>query len=169
METHAQFAPNRSVDAKPAGPKSEASRRPASQNARRHDLTSEPDAAEVQAMADMIFRGAWAPLGSDLHAAVMSLATAEVRRSNCIQHLTATEEARVQPDPELDHFTSLIEDVIQDLPPKESRRGRRLLSNLTRTSQKSKAEENRLANRYLAEAEAQLSKARRRYVECLKS
>lgn len=120
-------------------------------------------------MADMIFGSVWAPLGSDLHAAVMSLATAEVQRSNCIRHLHATEQARAQPDPELDHFTNIIEDVIQDLPSEEARRGRRLLSNFTRTSQKSKAEEYRLANRYLAEAEAQLSKARRRYAECLKS
>ena len=120
-------------------------------------------------MADLIFAGMWAPLGSDLHAAVMALSTAEVRRSDCIRHLKATEEARAQPDPELDHFTNLIEDVIQDLPPEEARRGRRLLSNLTRTSQRSKADHYRLANRYLAEAEAQLSKARRRYAECLKS
>lgn len=151
------------------GPKSEVSRRRPSQNARRHGLTSEPDAAEVHAMADLIFGGVWAPLGSDFHAKVMSLAAAEVRRSNCIRHLKATEEARAQPDPELDHFESLIEDVIQDLPPEEARRGRRLVSNLTRTSQKSQAEQYRLANRYLAEAEAQLSKARRRYAECLKS
>lgn len=120
-------------------------------------------------MADLIFAGVWAPLGSDLHAAVMSLATAEVRRSNCIRHLKATEEARAQPNPELDHFQRLVDDVNQDLPPEEARRGRRLLSNLTRTSQKSKADQYRLANRYLAEAEAQLSKARRRYAECLKS
>ena len=120
-------------------------------------------------MADMIFGGVRAPLGSDLHAAVMSLAAAEVRRSTCIRHLIGTEEARIQPDPELDHITSLIEDVIQDLPPEEARRGRRRLMDLTRTSQRSKAEEYRLANRYLAEAEAQLSKARRRYAECLRS
>jgi hypothetical protein len=120
-------------------------------------------------MADLIFGGVWAPLCSDLHATVMSLATAEVRRSNCIRHLKATEEARAQPNPELDRFTNLIEDVIQDLPPEEARRGRRLLSNLTRTSQRDQADQYRLANRYLAEAEAQLSKARRRYAECLKS
>ena len=120
-------------------------------------------------MADLIFGGVWAPLGSDFHAAVMSLATAEVRRSNCIEHLKATEEARAQQDPDLDHFTNLIEDVIQDLPPEEARRGRRLLMDLTRTSQRSQAAQHRLANRYLAEAEAQLSKARRRYAECLKS
>lgn len=150
-------------------PNSEAIRRRPSQNARRHGLTSEPDAAEVHAMADLIFAGVCAPLGSDLHAVVMSLATAEVRRSNCIRHMKATEEASAQPDPELDHFQRLVYDVIQDLPPKEIRRGLRLLSNLTRTSQKSKADQYRLANRYLVEAEAQLSKARRRYAECLKS
>lgn len=120
-------------------------------------------------MADLIFGGLWAPLGSDFHAEVLSLASAEVRRSNCIRHLKATDEAHAQPDPELDHFQRLFADLIQDLPPEEARRGRRLLSNLTRTSQRSKADQYRLANRYLAEAEAQLSKARRRYVECLKS
>lgn len=151
------------------GQKSEVGRRRPSQNARRHGLTSEPDAAEVHAMVDMIFAGVWAPLGSDLHAAVMSLAAAEVRRSNCIRHLKATEEARARPDPELDYFQRLFDDVTQDLPPEEARRGRRRLMDLTRTSQKSRAEDYRLANRYLAEAEAQLSKARRRYAECLKS
>lgn len=169
MAMQGQFATNRPSQGGQTAPKSEAGRRRPSQNARRHGLNSEPDAAEVHAMADLIFGGVWAPLGSDFHAAVLSLATAEVRRSNCIRHLKATEEAHAQPDPELDHFQRLFDDVIQDLPPEEARRGRRLLSNLMRTSQKSKADQHRLANRYLAEAEAQLSKARRRYAECLKS
>ena len=169
MTTTAQLQSNRANATQATGPTSAAGRLRSSQNARRHGLTGEPNAEDISAMAKVIFDGAWPEVGTELYAVGMALATAEVKRRHAAQHLRDVEEDLAKPDLDDDIFYEQVRDAMADVGAVTKRAGRRLLASLMRTTSQARAERHRLALRYLSEAEAQASKARRRYANYLKS
>lgn len=169
MTTPAQLLSNLANASQSTGPTSAAGRLRSSQNARRHGLSGEPNAEDISAMAEVVFDGGWPELGSDLYAVGMSLATAEVRRMHAAQHLREVEEDLASPDPEVDDVSRRVEAIMAEVGADTKREGRRLLASLKRTTSQARAKRHRLALRYLSEAEAKASKARRRYAKYLKS
>ena len=169
MTTTAQFQSNRANATQSTGPTLAAGRLRSSQNARRHGLAGEPNAEDISAMADVIFGGAWPEVGTELYAVGMALATGEVKRRHAAQHLRDVEEDPAKPDPDDDILYEQVRDIMSDVGAGTKRAGRRLLASLKRTTSQARAERHRLALRYLSEAEAQASKARRRYAKYLKS
>ena len=169
MTTTAQLQSNRANASQSTGPTSAAGRRRSSQNARRHGLSGEPNADDISAMAEVIFDGDWPELGTDLYAVSMALATAEVTRRNAAQNLKDVEEDLASPDPVVDDVSRRVEAIMADVGADKKREGLRLLASMNRTTSQARAERYRLALRYLSEAEAQASKARRRYAKFLKS
>jgi hypothetical protein len=169
MTTTAQRRSNRVNATQSTGPTSAGGRHRSSQNARRHGLAGGPNAEDITAMADVIFDGAWPEVGTDLYIVGMALATAEVRRRHAAQHLRDVEEDLARPDPDDDSFYEQVRDAMADVGADKKREGRRLLASLKRTMAQARADRHRLALRYLAEAEAQASKARRRYAIFIKS
>lgn len=169
MTTAAQLHSNRANAPQSTGPISAAGRRKSSQNARRHGLAGEPNAEDISAMAEVIFDGIWPEVGTDHYAAGMALAMAEVRRRHAAQHLRDVEEDLANPDPDVDDLSRRVEAIMADVGADTKREGRRILASFKRTTANASAERHRLALRYLSEAEAQASKARRRYANYLKS
>lgn len=169
MTTTSQLQSNRANAAQSTGPASAAGRLRSSQNARRHGLAGEPNAEDISAMADVIFDGVWPEVCTDHYAVGMALATAEVRRRHAAQHLREVEEDFASPDPDVDDLSRRVEALMADVGADTKREGRRLLASFKRTSAQARADRHRLALRYLSEAEAQASKARRRYAKYLKS
>lgn len=169
MTTTAQRQSNGVNAAHSTGPTSVAGRRRSSQNARRHGLAGEPNAADTYVMAEVIFDGDWPELGTEFYAVGMALAVAEVRRRHAAQHLRDVEEDLASPDPEVDDLSRRVEAIMADVGADQKREGRRLLASFKRTTSQARAERHRLALRYLSEAEAQASKARHRYAKFLKS
>ena len=169
MTTIAQLRSNQANATQSTGPTSAGGRRRSSQNARRHGLAGKPDAEDISAMAEVIFDGVWPEVGSELYAVGMALATAEVRGRHAAQHLRDVEEDLANPDTEVEDLSRRVEAIMADVGADKKREGRRLLTALKRTTSQARAERHRLALRYLSEAEAQASKARRRYANYLKS
>ena len=169
MTTTTQLQSNRANAIQSTGPTSAGGRRRSSQNARRHGLSGEPNAEDISAMGDVIFDGVWPEVGTEFYAVGMALATAEVRRRYAAQHLRDVEEDLSSPDPDVDDVSRRVEAIMADVGADTKREGRRLLASLKRTSTQARAERQRLALRYLSEAEAQASKARHRYAVYLKS
>ena len=155
MATQAQIAANRRNASKSTGPRTDRGRATSSQNARRHGLRGEVgDALLVEFLE--VLRGSFGWEG-DIPNSALNLATAEARRLlvACASHGVQSEMQ--SPSPLQVQLTALMREMLED--------GRHMevfdvaLRHISLTEERVLRRD--LAERYLSEAEANVSRQRR--------
>ena len=168
MATPAQIAANRRNARKSTGPKSIAGKKRSSRNAYTYGLTTSPTGDEAFDIAGLIFGEIWPDEGSDLYHRVMTLARTEAKRRHVIEQQRKVDAGDVKDPSDMSSLIDVTEEILEETSGKERRRGKRLLRRLILSEAKSKLKFHQLAMRYVSEAEAQASKARRAYAIGLK-
>lgn len=168
MATPAQIAANRRNARKSTGPRSIAGKKRSSKNAYTYGLTTSPTGDEVFDIAGLIFGELWPDEGSDLYQRVMTLARTEAKRRHVIEQQRKVDAGDVKDPSDMSSLIDVTQEILEETSGKVRRTGERLLRRLILSEAKSKLKFHKLAMRYVSEAEAQASKARRAYANGLK-
>lgn len=168
MATPAQIAANRRNARKSTGPKSIAGKKRSSKNAYTYGLTTSPTGDEAFDIAGLIFGERWPDEGSDLHHRVMTLARTEAKRHHVIEQQRKVNTGDIKDPSDMSSLIEVTEEILEETSGKERRTGERLLRRLILAEARDKRKFHKLAMRYVSEAEAQASKARRAYANGLK-